>query len=551
MSLLVVRCAQSQGDKATAVVFPSQSFPAMDYSTAMALRDGRFRAIPTHRTLLDIIVANQSEYGEYRALFFEGEFHTSRQLTSDARKLASVLRGRGVQKGDRVVVNLLNCPEIWLCFLACVMTGAVIVPTVPGLTVDELAFVITDSNPTVVITSREKADLLASRPTDLDSVVAIIAAGRGDPELTTILRRAAPLAQTEVTDEDDLAAIIYTSGTTGKPKGVTLSNRNLCRQACLNYCFYVGPGEDPRGATLLMPLPTCHIFGLAVALTSLLMGNLMVMMERFDPVHAIELIQTYRVKIVPAVPTMLVRILAAEAAPSACASVSQWDCGGSALSTELLEQVEQKLGGLVTEGWGLSEASSAVAQNLPGVPRKPGSVGLALPALEVLVRTLDGKPCAAGEHGELLVRGETVMRGYWNNPEATSNAFTYDNYLKTGDIGFVDEDEYCFIVGRKDDLIIRGGQNISPRELEDLIQEIPDVLDVAVVGISDEEFGQVAVAFVVPVDRNKFDERDVITLCEKRLARHKRPAQIVVVDRMPMNSSGKVLKNELRHQYKT
>ena len=522
-----------------------------DYSTAAAARDRHFSAIPNHRTLPEIVSANRSRYGEYPALAFNGRQHTNVALLADAGRLATVLRGAGVRYGDRVVVNLPNCPEIWICYLACTMLGAVIVPTVPALTVDELAFVVSDSEPAVVITLREKANHFRNANAGYGSIKAVLAAGPGEPELTSLISVASPLESVAAAAPEDLAAIIYTSGTTGKPKGVMLSQGNLCRQVCLGFGFYVAPGEDSRAATLLMPLPLCHIFGFTVALMSLLMGNLLVMMERFDPAQALALIKSHQIRIVSAVPTILVRLLAAEGAAQACGSVRQWDCGGSPLALELFDRVERELGGMVTEGWGMSETSSAIAQNVAGVPRKRGSVGLALPGLELAVRSLEGRPCGAGEPGELLVRGETVMQGYWNRPEATANAFTADGFLRTGDIGCVDSDGYCFIAGRKDDLIIRGGVNISPRELEEAILEHPAVGEVAVIGMPDSELGQIAAAFVVARNDATPDPAGILEFCRTRLARHKLPGRMVIIDQLPRNSTGKVIKAELRRLYAT
>jgi len=528
---------------------PSEPLSQADFLTAAAKRDQHFKAIPSCRTLPEIFAANRRQFGKYDALSFDGKPHANTELFADALRLGTVLRASGVESGDRVVVNLPNCPEIWISYLACASLGAAIVPTVPALTIDELGFVIADAQPTAVITIRDNANRLKDSPANSGSVKAILAGGRNEPELMSLVRAGPPLASTATVGPEDLASIIYTSGTTGKPKGVMLSQRNLCRQACLGYGFYVGPGEDSRIATMLMPLPLCHIFGLTVALTSLLMGNLMVLMERFDPGQALALVKSHRVRIVPAVPTMLVRLLATEGAAGACSSVAQWDCGGSPLAVELLDRVERELGGLVTEGWGMSETSSAIAQNVLGVPRKPGSVGRALPGLELAVRSLDGRACGAGEPGELLVRGETVMRGYWNRPEATANAFTADGFLRTGDAGYVDSDGYCFIVGRIDDLIIRGGVNISPRELEETILKHPAVGEVAVVGLPDPEFGQIAAAFVVARTDATLSHAEILAFCRDRMARHKLPGRVTIVDQLPRNSTGKVMKGELRRLY--
>jgi long-chain acyl-CoA synthetase len=279
------------------------------------------------------------------------------------------------------------------------------------------------------------------------------------------------------------------------------------------------------------------------------MGNLMVMLERFDPSEGIALIREHKIQIVPAVTTMLIRFLAEPAGKEACKTVTQWDCGGSAMPVDLLKQVEGELGGLCTEGWGLSETSSAVATNVPSVPQKTGSVGLVLPGLELSVRGPDGESCAPGEAGELLVRGETVMQGYWQRPDATARALDRHGFLHTGDIGYLDADGYCFIIGRKDDLIIRGGQNISPRDIEEVIQQHPAIEEVAVIGLPHSELGEMPAAFIVATAGMIVNEREILELCEKRLARYKIPSRIIVLSELPHNSTGKVLKKELRRRY--
>lgn len=520
-----------------------------DFKTAAAKHDHRFSSIPTHRTLADIIAANRRQFGEYEALVYNGGRITNSVLFERASRLASVLSEASIERGDRVVVNLANCPEIWLSYLACTVLGAVIVPTVPSLVQEELNFVVEDAQAAVVISTVEKAAYFDAHHNDFTQLKAVFSSASDDRRLVTLMEAAEAFNAPVVPDPEELCAIIYTSGTTGKPKGVMLRHRNLARQVCLNYRLYVGLEDDSQQASLLMPLPMCHVFGLAVGLTSLLMGNMMVMMERFDASEAITLIRDHAIRIVPAVTTMLIRLKAEPGASAACKSVVQWDCGGSAMPIDLLARVERELGGVCTEGWGLSEASSAVVQNLPSVPQKPGSVGLVLPGLELAVRTADGDACKAGEAGELLVRGETIMQGYWNRPEATARALDADGFLHTGDIGYVDEDGYCFIVGRKDDLIIRGGQNISPRDIEETIQQHPAVEEVAVIGLAHPELGQTPAAFIVTVGGEDLSEDTVLALCREQLARYKVPSRVAIVDELPHNSTGKVLKDELRKRY--
>jgi long-chain acyl-CoA synthetase len=254
-----------------------------DYAAAAASRDWWFSGIPRWHTLTEIAEENLRVPDEYRALHFDGRFHNNRDLIAGAHRLAGALLGLGVGWGERILINLPNCPEILSSYLAASFVGAVIVPTVPALTIEELDYIVSDCEPTVIMTVRGKAEQLRRRQTGSRGIKAILASGRDDPELASLIRYSAPLEQPATIAPEDLAAVIYTSGTTGKPKGVMLSHRGLSRQACLSYGFYVGPGEGPGAATMLMPLPLCHIFGLAVALAALLMRSLVVMMERFDP----------------------------------------------------------------------------------------------------------------------------------------------------------------------------------------------------------------------------------------------------------------------------
>ena len=281
-----------------------------EFKTAAAKRDHRFSSIPTHRTLADIIAANQRQFGEYEALVYRDDRITNTTLFERASSLASALSEAGIERGDRVVVNLVNCPEIWLCYLACTALGAVIVPTVPSVVQAELNFVVGDSDASAVVTTAEKAVYFDVNRSEFAALKAVFVPGDGDARLDALIDAASSFDAPVDPDPDELCAIIYTSGTTGKPKGVMLRHCNLARQVCLNYGFYIGPGDDPRSASLLMPLPMCHVFGLAVALTALSMGNLMVMMERFDAPRAIALIRDHAIRIVPAVTTVLIRFVA-------------------------------------------------------------------------------------------------------------------------------------------------------------------------------------------------------------------------------------------------
>lgn len=506
----------------------------------------RFRAIPSHRTLGEILAANRTAFGKYALLSYEAATYTNLALFDQASRLAAALRRAGVKPADRVVVSLPNCPEVWICYFAFSALGATIVPTLPSLTFDELAFVLIDSGAAALIADGDRVRSVRERRSLFPDLKASVPVGGEGSRFAKLIAAENGLDTEVVARPEDLAAIVYTSGTTGKPKGVMISQRSLCRQACLNYGFYVGPGEDARAATLLMPLPMSHVFGLAVTVASLLMGNLVVLMRRFDAARAVDLVRSKAVRIVPAVPTMLVRLADQPGAPAACRSVVQWDCGGAPLPLEVRARVERELGGVVTEGWGLSETAGTASQELPGVPRKAGSAGLPLPGIEIVVRSEYGADCAAGEVGELLVRGETVMQGYWNQPEATAETLDAAGFVHTGDLGYVDGEGYCFLLGRKDDMIIRGGENISPREIEDTIQRHSDVADVAVIGIPDPILGSRVGAFVIARPGSAPTSESIQGFCRERLARHKVPETVELLEELPRTSTGKVMKRELR-----
>lgn len=517
-------------------------------TNASALVEQRFCAIPRYRTLSEIIASNVTRFGSYTSLLYDTSTYSNLELLECAGRLAAGLRKSGVKPADRIVVNLPNCPEVLLCYLACSMLRATIVPTLPSLTVEELAFVLADSGAVVLIVGRAQADRIAARGVQFPGLTAFLTVGGGEEnsDFRLLMETDQVLKAPSAGRPDDLAAIIYTSGTTGKPKGVMLSQQSICRQICLNYGFYVGPADDSRVATLLMPLPMSHVFGLAVTMASLLMGNLVVLMQRFDAARALTLIRENAVRIVPAVPTMLIRMADRPDAAAACRSVRQWDCGGAPLPHEVRMRVERELGGVVTDGWGLSETAGAASQEVPGVPHKPGSSGPALPGIDITVLAEDGNRCAPGEIGELLVRGETVMQGYWNRPEVTAQTLDAAGFVHTGDIGYVDADGYVYVLGRKDDLIIRGGENISPREIEETIQRHPDVADVAVVGIPDPVLGGRVCAFIIARPGQAPASASIQDFCRQHLARHKVPEAIEFLDELPRTSTGKVLKRELR-----
>jgi long-chain acyl-CoA synthetase len=497
--------------------------------------------------LRSLIVENETRFPEYDALIFEGRRYTNRVLGAEARRLAGALRSLGVGGGDRVLLHLPNCREVWTTYLACCRLNAVVIPTMSVLTAADLEFLLVDSGAKVVLSNQElghKPISVRERCPELKDVVVTGGSLQGTAGYEEIVARAPEFDGVDGRDED-LAALIYTSGTTGKPKGVMLTHKNFHAQALLSYGLYVAKGEDSGANSMLMPLPLSHVYGLSVAVTTLLMGNTVVMMRRFEPQAALELVCEHAIKIVPAVPTMLVKLLTVPNAEAYTRSVVQWDCGGSPMPLEVITEIQRRCGGYVTEGWGLSESTGPVANITRDIAQKPGSVGPPFPGIDVRVVDNDDREVPAGQLGEFVVRGDIVMKGYWNRPEATARALA-GGWLHTGDIGYMDSDRYCYIVDRKDDLIIRGGENISPREIEEVLYRHPAVGEAAVVGQPDPVYGQKIAAFVTLKADAQVGAEELKAFCSGNLARFKVPEHFAFLADLPKNSVGKILKSELK-----
>jgi long-chain acyl-CoA synthetase len=497
--------------------------------------------------LRSLIVENETRFPEYDALVFEGRRYTNRVLGAESRRLAGALRSLGVAEGDRVLIHLPNCREVWTTYLACCRLNAVVIPTMSVLTAADLEFLLIDSGAKVVLSNQELVHKLISvrdRCPELKHVVVTDGTLQGAAGYEEIVARAPEVDGVDGRDED-LAALIYTSGTTGKPKGVMLTHKNFHAQALLSYGLYVATGEDSRANSMLMPLPLSHVYGFSVAVTTLLMGNTVVMMRRFEPKAALELVREYVIKIVPAVPTMLVKLLTVPNAEAYTRSIVQWDCGGSPMPLEVIAEIQRRCGGYVTEGWGLSESTGPVANITRDIPQKPGSVGPPFPGIEVRVVDNDDRDVPVGQLGEFVVRGDIVMKGYWRRPEATARALS-GGWLHTGDIGYMDADRYCYIVDRKDDLIIRGGENLSPREIEEVLYRHPAVGEAAVVGQPDPVYGQKVAAFVTLKADAQVSAEELRGFCASNLARFKVPEHFAFLAELPKNSVGKILKSELK-----
>ncbi|WP_406337310.1 long-chain-fatty-acid--CoA ligase [Streptomyces sp. NBC_00649] len=459
------------------------------------------------------------------------------ELDDLTARFAALLRARGVRAGDRVAMVLPNVLHFPVVYYGILRAGGVVVPMNPLLKADEIAFVLHDCTTRFLVASPSCADeaVPAAGTAGVEYLVA-------DPAtLDAQLRPAPPMTGAAGNADDDTAVILYTSGTTGTPKGAELTHRNLVSNALTAARTLLCAGPDD---VLFGGLPLFHAFGQTCALnTAIAAGACLTLLPRFDAAEALEILRRDEVTVFLGVPTMYTALLRSGVGP-ALPRLRLGVSGGSALPVELLHAAERELGVTVLEGYGLSETSPVACFNPPDRPRKPGSIGLPVRGVELRLVTEDGRVAGPGEVGELAIRGENVMKGYWNRPDATARAFQ-EGWFHSGDLARVDEDGYYFVVDRKKDLVIRGGYNVYPREIEEVLYRHPDVAEAAVIGVPDPARGEEVAAVVVlrPGARVTTDElRDYV---RQRVAAYKYPRIVRFVDALPKGATGKILKRDI------
>jgi long-chain acyl-CoA synthetase len=491
---------------------------------------------------------NLAKFGEYVALHFEGRDLTNADQDRAAGRIASVLRRLGVSAGDRVVVMLPNCPEVTQSYGGIWKVGAVIVPVIFLLGAEEVAHILAHSEAKVVITSTDMLWKVESQIGSLPTLRHVILVDEGGDGRTLSLAAETAGApdrfETVEREDDDIAVILYTSGTTGRPKGVALSHGNLAANARAAAMLFELDREDWAVAVL----PLSHSYGLTLMNAGNILGTRTVLLRWFNPEDVLSAIQTRRATSMSGVPTMFVYLLNYPGAGQYdTSSMRVWGSGAAPLPVELVEPFELKFGGKLMEGYGLTEASPVVsAHRLSGV-RKLGSVGQPIPGVEVTIQDDADRVLPADELGEVCVKGANVMLGYYRDPDETARTIR-DGWLHTGDVGRLDADGFLYIVERKKDLIIRGGFNIYPREVEEALYAFPKTAEAAVIGMPDPLMGEDVLAFVVLRDGETATAAEVMAFCEMRLARYKCPKQVRFVGALPKSPIGKILRKELRTQ---
>jgi malonyl-CoA/methylmalonyl-CoA synthetase len=478
-------------------------------------------------------------------LLDDGTAMSYRDAEEGSARHAALLAGLGLAPGDRVAVQVEKSPEALLLYLGCLRAGLAYLPLNSAYQEGEVGYFLENAQPKAVVAQPRSMSWLEPLARRLGVGHAMSLDEHGKGSLADAAAGAPARFATVERSGDDLAAILYTSGTTGRSKGAMLSHRNLASNADVLHRHW---GFRP-GDVLVHMLPLFHVHGLFVACHCVLMnGSAMRFHARFDARRAIEDFASSTVFM--GVPTFYVRLLAEAALTrESCARMRLFVSGSAPLLAETHAEFEARTGHRILERYGMTETGMLTSNPLAG-ERRPGSVGRALPGTEVRVVDDAGEACAPGNVGHVQVRGANVFSGYWRMPERNREEFTADGWFRTGDVGTLSPDGYLTIVGRSKDLIITGGYNVYPKEVELALDELPGVRESAVVGVPHPDFGEAVTAIVVPKPGAACDETQLIGALKGRLANFKVPKRVYVVDELPRNAMGKVQKNVLRERYK-
>jgi long-chain acyl-CoA synthetase len=486
------------------------------------------------------LVEAKDMYPDRAAVRLDDRILTYQQLDRRSARVAGLLAALGVEPGDRVALMLPNVPEFAMLYYGVLRAGAVVVPMNPLLKAREVEFYLGDSGAKRIFawhaTAGEAdkgaeaagAQFVPVAPDTFDRLLADHAS------VTAVSDRA----------DDDTAVILYTSGTTGKPKGAELTHANLRRNAAVSAAtlFHLEPDDVVMGC-----LPLFHSFGQTCGLNAVVgSGACLTLVPRFDPGKALEVIRRDRVTVFEGVPTMYVALLNhPQRGDYDVGSLRVCVSGGAALPVEVLRGFEEAFGCIILEGYGLSETSPVASFNHPGRQRKPGSIGTPIEGVEIRVVDPVGQDVPAGAVGEIAIRGHNVMKGYWRHERATIEAIP-DGWFRTGDLARQDEDGYLFIVDRKKDLIIRGGYNVYPREVEEVLYEHPAVAEAAVIGIPHATHGEEVGAAVVLKPGAEATAADLQAFCKERVAAYKYPRHVWLEAALPKTATGKLLRREVQ-----
>jgi long-chain acyl-CoA synthetase len=490
-------------------------------------------------SLADNLCAAALEAPDKLALKCSAIEYTYAEFDDAAARVASILEQSGVQPGDRVGLMLPNTTAFPILFYGIMRRGAVAVPMNPLLKSREVEYYLSNTG----------AKMLYATPAFADEAHAGAAAAGAsctivdDESLPSMLADVAPQARPVACSAEDTAVILHTSGTTGKPKGAQLTHGGLGRNAEVTVRTLLHLGNDE---VIMGCLPLFHVFGLTCGLNAAVLSRgTLTLQPRFEAGEALDIIARDKVTIFEGVPTMYSALLNAAHDKADVASLRMCISGGSAMPVQVLHDFEKAFNAVVIEGYGLSETSPVACFNHPHQPRKPGSIGTPIEGVEMRVVDESGAPVPVGESGEIQIRGHNIMKGYWNQPEATAAVISDDGWFSTGDIGRVDDEGYYSIVDRKKEMIIRGGLNVYPREIEEVLYEHPAVAGAAVIGIPHDHFGEEIGAAVELKQGASATSDELRDFVKARVAAYKYPRKVWILDALPKGPTGKLLKREI------
>ena len=501
------------------------------------------------------------------AIIFEGKRYTFAQLTERVNRLADALSKLGVQKGDRVAILEVNCNQYVETYFATAKLGGIFVPLNFRAKQTELTHMLNNAEPKILFVGQRYVEMVNSMRPDLPSIKHYISIGgkvEGMLSYEEFLASGSPEEKTfaEIND-DDATVLMYTAGTTGLPKGVPQPHNSYAVYVLQN----VEPPNPDIAETNLLTMPLYHVAGMQAMLAAIYGGRTIALMRQFDAKEWFETAQREKVSRAMLVPTMLKRIVdEPDFSKYDLSSLRVITYGAAACPFEVLKKtLELFPGRAFINAFGTTETASTITALSPEdyvftgketaqerekkLRRLSSSIGKPLEDVEVQVRDEEGRVLPRGEAGEIVVRGPRIMKGYWRDEEKTAKAFTKDGWYRTGDAGYVDEEGYIYLTGRADDLIKRGGELISPEEVENVLYAYPKIEEAAVIGVPDPEWGQQPRAIVVLKKGQTATPEEIIEFCRAKLAGFKRPRSVVFVDELPKTSTGKVLRKTLREQY--
>ncbi|MCC6693987.1 MAG: long-chain fatty acid--CoA ligase [Candidatus Hydrogenedentes bacterium] len=498
------------------------------------------------------------------AIVFGGHIRlTYKQVNEMANQVANGLQAAGVRKGDKVAVTCPNLPYFPILTYGILKAGAALVPLNVLLKHREIAYHLSDSEAVAYICFEGTETLpmaqeghagfkeaktcehmwIIPRMPGADSPIV------GVPTLTDLMHQRPSTFETVTTRPDDTCVIIYTSGTTGRPKGAELTHSNLM----LNCMVIDRMSRTQAGDIMLVVLPLFHSFGFTCMMQAgFYAGATLVLLPRFDPADVFAALQDEKVTMFAGVPTMYWDLLNYKDADkydldAIAKNLRLCTSGGAAMPVEVMRKFEERFRVPILEGYGLSETSPVASFNQLDKPRKPGSIGLPVWGVEMKIVDNDMNELPVGETGEIVIRGHNIMKGYYKRDEANDEAFR-GGWFHSGDLGYKDADGYYFIVDRSKDMIIRGGFNVYPREVEEVLMTHPEISLAAVVGIPHEEHGEEVMAYVIPEPGSRITDREIVTWSKQEMAAYKYPRHVRLVKTLPMGPTGKILKTELRKQ---